>query len=468
MNIQFKLPFHELAYSLEEKYSRLSGKPIENLVLSLSDDLDFTENNNTHLVHKAHSFPAKFPPQLPNKFILELTDPGDIVLDPMMGSGTTIVETYLYGRQAVGFDIDPLAILLTQMKVQPFSESNLLIEGNRILKEAGKVVRLYPNILLSEKERRFDEKTIEFIDYWFAEEVQKELLALLVEIEKIESSEIKNFLKLVFSSIIITKTGGVSLALDLAHTRPHKAKTVFAKNGKVLFGDEAEDRKHLIKSLRSPLEEFRKKLDQVVRYVITAAPTKLTPILNFGSAQSLSLSSNSVDLIVTSPPYASNAIDYMRAHKFSLIWFGYPIAALTEKRKTYIGSEGFADLPSVKLPENVENIVVKIGKKSNSKGVSLRRYYVEMTLVIKEMYRVLKPEKSAIVVVGNSTLAGFDAQVNNSLIEIGKEIGFQVPQVGIRHLDRNRRMMPASSTIDKSSQIQQRMHEEFVIGFYKS
>ena len=98
----------------------------------------------------------------------------------------------------------------------------------------------------------------------------------------------------------------------------------------------------------------------------------------------------------------------MRAHKFSLVWFGYPIDALTTKRKKYIGSEGFADLPTVQLPETVENLVTKLTQKSKSKGFSLHRYYVEMTLVLQEMFRGLKSEKSAIVVVGNSTLAGLD------------------------------------------------------------
>jgi hypothetical protein len=83
------------------------------------------------------------------------------------------------------------------------------------------------------------------------------------------------------------------------------------------------------------------------------------------------------------------------------------------------------------------------------------------------MFRVLKHEKSAIVVVGNSTLAGCDAQVVDSLAEIGKKIGFDVPSIGIRQLDRNRRMLPAGSNVDTNSQIQQRMHEEYVIGFYK-
>jgi len=442
--------------------------PVKNLVASLSGDLNFIENaKDAHLSHKAHSFPAKFPPQLPRKFIQELTNSGDIILDPMMGSGTTLLEAYLQDRQAIGFDIDPLAILLTQVKLECYSVAELSTTGERILKDASKTVRLYSDLLKAEKVKRFDAKTIEFLDYWFTIEVQLELLALLMEIEKVESVKTKDFFKLIFSSVIITKTGGVSLALDLAHTRPHKAKTIFSKNGAVLAGDENEEKRYLIKTLRSPLDEFGKKLNQNLRGVIQSIPSGFIPKINSGSAQSLSLKSNSVDLIVTSPPYASNAIDYMRAHKFSLVWFGYSIETLTQKRKTYIGSEGFADLPAVKLPASVENLVAEISQKSKSKGVSLRRYYVEMALVLQEMFRVLKPQKAAIVVVGNSTLAGIDAQVDNSLVEIGKSFGFEVPMIGIRQLDRNRRMLPAGSSVDKQSQIQQRMHEEFVIGFYK-
>lgn len=446
----------------------MAGKPIENLITSLSGDLNFHENTKElHLAHKAHSFPAKFPPQLPRKFILELTDIGDVVLDPMMGSGTTLLESYLNDRQAIGFDIDPLAMLVAQTKVETFSDSELYAAGRQILKEAKKTVSLYPDLLNAQKEKRYDEKTLEFLDYWFTKEVQLELFALLVEIEKIENIKVRDFFKVVYSSIIITKTGGVSLALDLAHTRPHKAKIVLSRSGEVISGNKNETKQHLIKILRSPIDEFEKKLNQNLRGIIKSSPSSLEPIINFGNAQSMPLPSNSVDLIITSPPYASNAIDYMRAHKFSLVWFNYSIESLTKKRKTYIGSEGLADLPETELPKSVENLVNEIEGKSKSKGVSLRRYYIEMTLVLQEMFRVLKPEKSVIMVVGNSILAGLDAQIEDSLVEIGKKIGFDIPSVGIRQLDRNHRMMPTGSSVDITSQIQQRMHEEYVIGFYK-
>lgn len=84
------------------------------------------------------------------------------------------------------------------------------------------------------------------------------------------------------------------------------------------------------------------------------------------------------------------------------------------------------------------------------------------------MFRVMRPDKAAIVVVGNSVMRGMDTQTQNCLAEIGESIGFEVPKIGIRKIDRNKRMLPAGAVLDTDSQIQQRMHVEYVIGFYKS
>jgi DNA modification methylase len=80
------------------------------LINLLGSDLNFHDSKKKNISHNFHSFPAKFPPELPRKFIDSLTLPGDIVLDPMNGSGTTTLEAFLSNRKALGFDIDPLAI----------------------------------------------------------------------------------------------------------------------------------------------------------------------------------------------------------------------------------------------------------------------------------------------------------------------------------------------------------------------
>ncbi|NPV67595.1 MAG: site-specific DNA-methyltransferase [Anaerolineae bacterium] len=443
----------------------------EKLISLLKGDLNFHDQPSNYASHNFHAFPAKFPPQLPRKFIEGLTEPGDIVLDPMMGSGTTVVEALLSGRKPIGFDIDPLAVRLSKVKTSKVDIEQIKGAGQRIIHQASLALN-NREMLLGELATRFDNKTREFIDYWFAPPTQLELVALVIQIEKLTDLELRNFFSVILSSIIITKSGGVSLAFDLAHTRPHRAKVVLSQSGEIILGEDtarSDSRRVrlLTKTLHSPIEEFEKRLQRNLSGLIRYTPDMISPRIQFADAQQLPLDNETVDLIVTSPPYISNAIDYMRAHKFSLVWLGYPIQELGNKRKAYIGGEAVSDTTLLDLPSVVHQVVHSVGQLDRKKAQAVHRYYSEMTLVLKEMYRVLRPGKAAIVVVGTSVIREIDTQIDLCLAEIGKHIGFEIPAIGVRNLDRNRRMLPAGATIDGNSQIEQRMHEEFIIGFYK-
>lgn len=442
------------------------------LVSLLDQDLSFHSQESGYASHNLHAFPAKFPPQLPRAFIEGLTDPGEIVLDPMVGSGTTVVEALLAGRQGIGYDIDPLALLISKVKVTPVDPVAVLDRGAEILEKASFALRHRRHELVKTLEQRRNPQTRQFVDYWFAPETQLELQALISAIEAVEPPELRTFFEVTFSSIIITKTGGVSLALDLAHSRPHKARIVMDQDGQMvegqdLAGDRTPRSRLLIKTLRPALDEFAKRLERNLAGVQAFGSTGPQPIIAAGNAQALPLASNSVDLIVTSPPYAANAIDYVRAHKFSLVWMGYPISYLGQKRKHYIGGEALTAMEFEELPDMAAAVVEEITGLDAKKGRVLHRYYSEMTRVLREMYRVLRPGKAALVVVGGSVLRGRDTRTEICLAEIGRAIGFQVPRIGIRKLDRNRRMMPAGAEVNLASQIQQRMHQEFVIGLEK-
>ncbi len=445
----------------------------QRMINILSQDLNFHSKNSSYASHNVHPFPAKFPPQLPHEFIAELTGPNEIVLDPMVGSGTTVLEAYLLGRHGIGFDIDPLALLISQVKVRCFDKYQLNLIGNEIIKYASTAVEERTDKLTSELENRWDSKTKEFVDYWFALETQIELLALISEIEKINDDAIKAFFRLVFSSVIITKSGGVSYAFDLAHTRPHRAKVVISQQGETLLGHGLEDTstprvKLLTKKLRSPIGEFKKRLEKNLNRLLKSTIfDDIPPSIKYGDARALPVDCESVDLIITSPPYASNAIDYMRAHKFSLVWLDYVIDELSEKRKEYLGGESLTHINFEELPEKTQKVVILISQKDKKKSRVLHRYYSEMTCVLREMFRVLKQGKAAIVVVGNSVWRGQSTETHTCIADIGESIGFHVVKIGVRNLDRNRRMLPMEFGINQGSQIQQRMREDYIIGFYK-
>ncbi len=434
----------------------------------LQGNLNFHQMQSSYASHNFHSFPAKFPPQLPQLFIQNLTEEGEIVLDPMNGSGTTVLEAQLAKRIGIGLDIDPLALRISQVKTCPLKPLAVYEEGLRILKTARTLLDSSPNVVQTYLQTRWDEETRRFIDYWFLETVQKELAALRIQIEQIEDVSLRRFFDIVFSGMIITKSGGVSLALDLAHTRPHRVKQVIHKNNQILFLEIEENqtiRSHWVKKYRSPFEEFEKKLKSNLKGLQEIVSLPVHHLLS--DAQMIPLRENAVDLVVTSPPYASNAIDYMRAHKFSLVWLGYSIASLSSKRSEYIGSESHSKSTAESLPDFTQSIIGEISALDKRKGMALERYYSEMKRALMEIYRVLKPGKCAVMVVATSILRGKNSQTHLCLADIGKQLGFIVPEIGVRSLDRDKRMMPATVQNNSESQIQQRMHQEYVIGFYK-
>lgn len=444
----------------------------ERLVRLLSGDLDYRGYDTSYASHDFHAFPAKFPPPLPEKFIRELTAPGDTVLDPMMGSGTAIVEAFIAKRRCIGTDIDPLAMLITRVKTTPLDVDRLRMHLYEIIKDANDRIRTHPADALNSVIDRWKPKTREFVDYWFAHSTQIELAAILQEIEKIEDAAIRDFFLLAFSACIITKTGGVSLAFDLAHTRPHRAKIAFTVSGEQILGaehnnNESERIKLLTKNLRSAVVEFRKRSLQNIQSISELSASNCSVTIQLADAQHLPVETSTVDLIVTSPPYAVNAIDYMRANKFSLVWLGYGLDQLSETRKLCVGGESTSSFEFEELPARTASIVANISSIDPQRGKSLHRYYSEMTRIIREMHRVLKPGRAAIVVVATSEIRQCDTQTQTCLAEIGEHLGFEVARIGVRRIDRNRRMMPAGHIVDGESQIQKRMHEEFVIGFYK-
>lgn len=191
----------------------------ETLSHSLKRDLTFKGKKTAYASHNLHAFAAKFPPQLPRLFIHELTQPGERVLDPMVGSGTTVVEAVLSGRSGIGIDLDPLSSLIAKVKTTQFNLPHCVQVGTSLLGEAIKNVHQVTNGQMS---RFYSSQAMEFFHYWFEEHIMSELYALVQEIRKVEEPGIRAFLQVIFSSCIITKTAGLTCARDLAHTRPHR------------------------------------------------------------------------------------------------------------------------------------------------------------------------------------------------------------------------------------------------------
>src|SRR5690349_3459533 len=89
--------------------------------------------NTTYATHGLHSYAAKCPPELVNYGLENYSQIGDLVLDPMVGSGTTMVEGIIRNRNVIGFDIDPLACLIAKVKSQ-YVPDNKIVHAYELVK----------------------------------------------------------------------------------------------------------------------------------------------------------------------------------------------------------------------------------------------------------------------------------------------------------------------------------------------
>jgi hypothetical protein len=90
------------------------------LIESIQDNSPIVE-----LTHTYYRYPARFSPKFANAAIQIFTDPGDIVYDPFMGGGTTLVEAMRLGRQGIGTDLNSLAVFIAKTKTNLLSSRDI-------------------------------------------------------------------------------------------------------------------------------------------------------------------------------------------------------------------------------------------------------------------------------------------------------------------------------------------------------
>ena len=103
---------HWRRYGKETIVDDYSGVPV------FVNEFWTSKQRAAHSLHEI-SYRACFKPQLPRFFITRLTDPGDVVFDPFMGRGTTLLEAALHARQTLGNDVNPLSRVLLEPRLNP-------------------------------------------------------------------------------------------------------------------------------------------------------------------------------------------------------------------------------------------------------------------------------------------------------------------------------------------------------------
>jgi hypothetical protein len=396
--------------------------------------------------HPIHPFPARMAPGIALDALRDCKAPIK-VLDPMAGSGTVLAVARANGHRAFGTDLDPLAVLLAGVWTRTVDPERVTDKAASVLDRAKSAFRSVPSA--SAYPNGSDEETRKFIRFWFDDYARRQLATLSKAIHRVHNVATREVLWSGFSRLIITKSAGASLAMDLSHSRPHR------------------------KFAHAPVKPFNRFMSAVATVVANcpqrgSEPVGPASVVKHGDARKLDIEHGSIDLVLTSPPYL-NAIDYMRCSKFSLVWMGYNVNELRQIRGESIGAEA----ASARASEAnwIPTLIKQLGLKpalSNRDHAVLARYVWDMGGALREVSRVLRSGGRAVYVVGDSTVRGTFVR-NSSIVEaVAEKHGLSLKSRQTRTLPANRRYLPPPTKRASTASLDGRMRREVVLVFNKT
>ncbi|MBT9168334.1 MAG: hypothetical protein DDT19_01679 [Syntrophomonadaceae bacterium] len=367
---------------------------------------DAGRSQTTAFTHDYHRYPAKFIPQIVRKLIEDYAPSGtQIVCDPFGGCGTTLVEAKLLGHKSVGFDINPVAKLITQTKTTSIKPRTLINHRARFLAYYDNA----PQVSYNHHAR---------ILYWFDEPTIAELDKIYFAIKKIKNHNVRRFFLCAFSHNLKNCSRWLMKSI-----KPTIDKNKVAPN---------------------PKESFLRHLDSMIkkneRFYSTLAQSNFTNVsakmYRRDSTKKFPIDEEVIDLIITSPPYVTS-YEYADLHQLSLLWFGddpkhfkkwhYFSNGFLDFRRNFIGTsskeEKSGDFNSVIAKKIVDDLM----QVERPLAVDVANYFLDMRKVFAEMYRILKTGGKACIIIGNTNLRGVEILNAQVAAEQMQAAGFQKP-----------------------------------------
>ncbi|WLB57457.1 DNA methyltransferase [Bradyrhizobium japonicum] len=383
--LTLSIPGVEKSLSGELSHKSLTSEPDSRKVLAAlkQQDWAFTDDDTRYLTHDIHPYPAKFIPQIPAHLISYLSDPGDVVFDPFGGSATTAVEAVRLGRRGVSMDANPLSRFIGRVKtglmtrgvraeldqlqaaVASYVTSSAIREKGWAKKQIAQYAQFVPSIPNIEK--------------WFDENAIAELSLLRFLIDETTSDLASDAALTALSRIM------VRVSYQESETR--------------YVAEEKDIPPALV------LRGFLESLKTIVRRLENAAPDLQRADATFHVGDSRTdiiktIGANSVDLIVTSPPYP-NATDYHLYHRFRLFWLGFD-------------------------PRQLGAIEIGSHLKHQRKRSGFQEYRDEMSAVLRECYLALVPGRYAAFVVGDAVFESKVFSTSKCIAEAAEALGFEL------------------------------------------
>jgi len=365
--------------------SKKSSKKLSEINSTLM--LNMRNSSSNEFTHGFHPYFAKFHPIIPRFFINNYAKSGDVILDPYCGAGTTLVESIIKNHSCYGIDANPLAVLISKVKTTPLSkeQKNLVKKLNSKIAQLCKISdgqTVFSNNTMNHDEMWYPR--IPNVNKWFKKDAFNELALIINKINEIEDEEVKNFCKVAFSRIIIKVSNQSGESRYVSVSKHYK------------FGMAAD-------LYQKQINFMLRKIDTISNFNGMA-----TVILSDTRSQNIDIETNSIGLLITSPPYL-NSWDYGLYHKFRYYWLGYTKDDIKKFYNVEIGSH---------LRSQREN------------NDTVLKYREDMDLCFNNFNRVMRETGATMVFVNAPSIVDKKyIDTNSIIIEIARKYNFNVEKI---------------------------------------
>lgn len=355
-----------------------------------SIDWSFSSLSNTGL-NSFHWYPATYVAAIPGAIISKITSVGDTVLDPFCGSGTTGTEAVRLGRNFIGIDTNPVAILITEAKVS-------FPDRDKLLKVLDQIINHTDSLYASGEV--VDHPNQKELLQWYHPQTMHELNRILISILEIEDILLQRSFLSVFSAILKNcSSQGRHWGWVCDNVKP--------KPGEILYKDANLIFSNAVRAYADASEHTFNECKYHNQEITRESLRSKSKLMNGSCLDNFSnIPTESIDAIVTSPPYYGVA-DYVKSQRLTYLWF--------DKDELANNKLGFRDFKSLRASE--------MGARANRyKTNSHYEYITFMEKFFIDSYRLVKPGGRISLVIGESSSRTGTIDL---LIELAIKHGFE-------------------------------------------
>lgn len=411
------------------------------------DEHDWTFNGaaTRQLTHCYHDYPGRMIPQVAAKLLYRFAPDAKLLFDPYCGSGTSLVEGFVRGINVVGTDLNPLARLIAEAKTSVPNDSELDTQIGRFHRYIQQRTRI-PDVTAIEG--------ISSLDFWFKPNVVEKLSKVKAFIDELANNAIRLFFQVAFSETV----------RESSNTRNEEFKLYRYEEARLdkfdpdVFGIMLNK----LKRNRVGYSDFHSVIKGLAR-----VPQR--NIFDFNTVDAIpveKVAPQSVDLVVTSPPYGDSrtTVAYGQYSRLSAAWLGLHEPHKVDNR--LMGGKIPKELPTFhSTPLNEALSAIKVHHDKRAREVAA--FYSDLLRSILNVSEVVRRGGYACYVVGNRKVKGVVLPTDLAVRHFFEQCGFDYIDTFHRSIP-NKRMPSKNSPSNAPGAIDSTMTREYIVLMQRS